>query len=182
MTHPGRALAEHLFAALREATSDGVGITRECYEAGENAAIALFRETAERNGLKTRFDAAANLVVDSPRRHAVAGVQHHLDSLGLARFHGVAQQKGRFAGAGKFWGGAEAAEFGIVFPFEDRRGVAKQSGGEKQIVGLPLGKALQFLVEIPGRLQHLVMARIPKFGDLAQHLQETGVPVPAFRG
>ena len=27
MTHPGRALAEQLFAALRDATTDGAGIT-----------------------------------------------------------------------------------------------------------------------------------------------------------
>ncbi len=63
---PLRDLAAGLFDELRARTFDGLGITRECYDEGENAAMELFRDTAERNGLKTRFDAAANLIVSLP--------------------------------------------------------------------------------------------------------------------
>ena len=46
---------------------DGSGITRECYDEGENAAMALYRETAERNGLRPRGSIrAANLIVSLP--------------------------------------------------------------------------------------------------------------------
>ena len=65
---PLRDLAAGLFDELHARTFDGVGITRECYEAGENAAIALFRETADRNGLKTRFDAGAGVLRVGQRR------------------------------------------------------------------------------------------------------------------
>ncbi|MTW16980.1 hydantoinase/carbamoylase family amidase [Rhodoplanes serenus] len=61
-----RDIAADLFDALRERSFDGTGITRECYDEGENAAIALFRETAERHGLEVRFDAAANMIVSLP--------------------------------------------------------------------------------------------------------------------
>ena len=55
-----------MFDELHARTFDGTGITRECYDEGENAAMALYRETAERNGLKTRVDRAANLIVSLP--------------------------------------------------------------------------------------------------------------------
>ncbi|MBK5957612.1 Zn-dependent hydrolase [Rhodoplanes elegans] len=61
-----RDIARDLFDALREATFDGVGITRECYDAGENAAMAIFREAAERHGLKVKIDAAQNMIVSLP--------------------------------------------------------------------------------------------------------------------
>jgi beta-ureidopropionase / N-carbamoyl-L-amino-acid hydrolase len=60
---PGRALAEQLFASLREATSDGVGITRDSYGAGESAALDIVEAAARAHGLQTERDAAANLVV-----------------------------------------------------------------------------------------------------------------------
>ena len=61
-----RALAETLFDELRKRTSGGRGVTRECYAAGEQAALELFRETAEAHGLKCSFDRAGNLVVTLP--------------------------------------------------------------------------------------------------------------------
>jgi len=61
-----RSLAESLFAELHKRTSDGLGITRECYAEGEEAALALFRETAERHGLVCSSDRAANLIVALP--------------------------------------------------------------------------------------------------------------------
>src|ERR1700722_13472670 len=63
---PGRALAEQLFASLREATSDGVGITRDSYGAGESAALDIVESAARAHGLQTERDAAGNLVVTLP--------------------------------------------------------------------------------------------------------------------
>lgn len=59
-------LARDLFTELARTTGDGVGITRECYAAGENAALDLFCSTAEAYGLLISFDAAANMIVRLP--------------------------------------------------------------------------------------------------------------------
>lgn len=61
-----RDLAAKLFDTLHEKTFDGVGITRECFANGENAAIELFRSTAEGFGLQSAVDAAGNLVISAP--------------------------------------------------------------------------------------------------------------------
>jgi len=61
-----RALAEELLDELRARSSDGRGVTRECYAEGEEAALDLFRTTAERYGLKCSSDRAANLIVALP--------------------------------------------------------------------------------------------------------------------
>jgi beta-ureidopropionase / N-carbamoyl-L-amino-acid hydrolase len=58
-----RALAEELFEALRKATSDGVGITREAYSDRESAALDIIEAKARTLGLKAERDAGANLVV-----------------------------------------------------------------------------------------------------------------------
>jgi N-carbamoyl-L-amino-acid hydrolase len=79
-----RLLAEHLFNELRARSADERGVTRECYAAGENAAIDLFRETAAAHGLKCSFDRAANLLITLPdddlsRRALILG--SHADSV-----------------------------------------------------------------------------------------------------
>jgi len=61
-----RSMAEKLFDELRVRTGDGRGITRECYAEGEQAALDLFRETAEAHGLKASYDKAANLLITLP--------------------------------------------------------------------------------------------------------------------
>ena len=58
---PDIALAGSMFDALRDATADGEGVTRESYGAGENAAHAIVREVAEKAGLETAVDAAGNI-------------------------------------------------------------------------------------------------------------------------
>jgi len=63
---PLRDLAVELFDTVRTRTFDGTGVTRECYDEGENVAMAIYRELAERNGLKTRFDPAANMIITLP--------------------------------------------------------------------------------------------------------------------
>jgi len=79
-----RAFATQLFDALRQATGDGVGITRASYGAGEQRAVEIMRKTAEAHGLATSFDGAANLVMTLDGREAdrpfiICG--SHLDSV-----------------------------------------------------------------------------------------------------
>jgi N-carbamoyl-L-amino-acid hydrolase len=60
------AFAARLFDQLRAATSDGVGISRESYGAGESAALDIVEAEARAHGLATERDAGANLVVTLP--------------------------------------------------------------------------------------------------------------------
>ncbi|MGE0725132.1 MAG: M20/M25/M40 family metallo-hydrolase, partial [Alphaproteobacteria bacterium] len=86
----GPALAAELFEGLRRIGADGVGITRETYGAGENAAHDLLERTARAHGLATARDPAANLLVSLPDMQAglaptaaspCAIVGSHLDSV-----------------------------------------------------------------------------------------------------
>ncbi|MBI3436756.1 MAG: hydantoinase/carbamoylase family amidase [Proteobacteria bacterium] len=63
---PLKDIATELFAELRRRTADEVGVTRECYAQGENHALDLYGEVARANGLHSRFDAVANLVLSMP--------------------------------------------------------------------------------------------------------------------
>lgn len=79
-----KALAQQFFDDLRTATSDQIGVTRESYGPGEQKAMEIFRELAEKHGLATSWDAAANLVVtvegrDPNAPFVVCG--SHLDSV-----------------------------------------------------------------------------------------------------
>jgi N-carbamoyl-L-amino-acid hydrolase len=79
-----RQLAGTLFASLREASHDGVGITRETYGESETRAMALVAAAAEAEGLAVATDAAANLVVTLPGADAGApfiACGSHLDSV-----------------------------------------------------------------------------------------------------
>jgi beta-ureidopropionase / N-carbamoyl-L-amino-acid hydrolase len=73
-----------LFAALRERTGDGIGITRDSYGAGETVALDIVEQVARANGLRTGRDAAANLVVTLPGADPalpVLACGSHLDSV-----------------------------------------------------------------------------------------------------
>jgi beta-ureidopropionase / N-carbamoyl-L-amino-acid hydrolase len=80
----GRVLAEQLFAGLRRAGDDGVGITRGSYGPQESAALDIIETAARAHGLDTARDAAANLVVtlsgQDPELPALA-CGSHLDSV-----------------------------------------------------------------------------------------------------
>lgn len=81
---PDIELTERLFAALREKTFDGVGITRESYGPGEQAAHALVRAEAEALGLETANDPAGNLLMTLPGADRAAKrvvLGSHLDSV-----------------------------------------------------------------------------------------------------
>jgi N-carbamoyl-L-amino-acid hydrolase len=64
------ATADDLFARLRSATADTVGVSRESYGSGEQKAFDIIRQAAAAAGLETAADAAANLVVTLPGREA----------------------------------------------------------------------------------------------------------------
>jgi len=73
-----------LFDALRTSTSDGVGITRESYGAGESLALDIIEAEARTHGLATERDAGANLVVTLPGRDSTLpclACGSHLDSV-----------------------------------------------------------------------------------------------------
>ena len=79
-----RALAGELFDALRTASFDGVGITRESYSGRESNALDIVEARARRLGLETARDAGANLVVTLPSREPdlpFLACGSHLDSV-----------------------------------------------------------------------------------------------------
>jgi N-carbamoyl-L-amino-acid hydrolase len=65
---PDLELAAALFEALRRATTQGRGIVRDSYGAGEQAAHKLMRTSAQRLGLETSVDAIGNLFMTLPGR------------------------------------------------------------------------------------------------------------------
>lgn len=78
------ALARDLFAALRDAHHDGVGITRETYAEGETAAMRRIAAIAREAGLDCAWDAAANLRITLPGTDPAlpaAACGSHLDSV-----------------------------------------------------------------------------------------------------
>jgi beta-ureidopropionase / N-carbamoyl-L-amino-acid hydrolase len=81
---PDVDLAARLFEGLRERGFDGVGVTRDAYGPGEQAAHDLVRATAEGLRLETETDAAGNLYMTLPGRDRAAKrivLGSHLDSV-----------------------------------------------------------------------------------------------------
>ncbi|MGQ0656303.1 MAG: hydantoinase/carbamoylase family amidase [Betaproteobacteria bacterium] len=78
-----RALAEALFESVRRLSAARVGVTRPSYSDSETAAMGVIAEAAAKAGLATRFDAAANLVVELPGATSQPGywMGSHLDSV-----------------------------------------------------------------------------------------------------
>ena len=64
-----RELAERLFDELRTRSTDDPGVTRECYAAGENAAITLLRETAAEYGANLLLNVGPDPHGRMPERH-----------------------------------------------------------------------------------------------------------------
>lgn len=63
---PDVALAARLFEGLHERSFDGIGVTRDAYGPGEQAAHDFVRATAEGLRLETDIDAAGNLYMTLP--------------------------------------------------------------------------------------------------------------------
>jgi len=79
-----RECAAELFEAVRKISAARAGVTRPSYSEVETAAMGIVAEAAHGAGLDTRFDAAANLVIEMPG--ALAGkpaywTGSHLDSV-----------------------------------------------------------------------------------------------------
>ncbi|MGE0060070.1 MAG: Zn-dependent hydrolase, partial [Dehalococcoidia bacterium] len=79
-----RSLAAGLFSAVRDLSKAAQGVSRPAYTDTETAVLNLIASTAASYGLTSRFDGAANLVVEMP--DAVAGgaatwVGSHVDSV-----------------------------------------------------------------------------------------------------
>ena len=94
--------ASSLFQQLREASFDGVGITREAYGPSETAAHELIARTASQEGLRVEKDWAQNLIVSLPgkdEREPFIACGSHLDSV---------PQGGNFDGAAGVVGGLTA--------------------------------------------------------------------------
>jgi N-carbamoyl-L-amino-acid hydrolase len=75
---------EALFDRLRTATSDGVGISRESYGAGESIALDIIEAEARAGGLICERDDGANLVVTLPGHDTALpfiACGSHLDSV-----------------------------------------------------------------------------------------------------
>lgn len=86
-------LCEELLSALRVATSDGVGITRESFGPGESLALDIVEQAARESGLTTERDAGANLVV------TLAGTEPDLPFLACGSHLDSVPQGGNFDGA-----------------------------------------------------------------------------------
>ncbi|MET1116056.1 MAG: Zn-dependent hydrolase, partial [Comamonas sp.] len=61
-----RALAESLLADIRQATRDGLGVTRESYGQGENTALRILADKAQELDLRCESDRAGNLWLSLP--------------------------------------------------------------------------------------------------------------------
>ncbi|MGL1931855.1 MAG: Zn-dependent hydrolase [Desulfotalea sp.] len=89
-----RAESEQLFDDLASTTTSDIGITREAYGEGEQAALEIIKAYAERYGLEVGFDGAGNLVMTLPglnRTKSWLTCGSHLDSVPQGgNFDGVA--------------------------------------------------------------------------------------------
>src|SRR5439155_21606833 len=83
---------EDLFTALRSATGDGIGITRESFGAGESVALDLIEKAARELDLATERYAGANLVV------TFAGTEPELPYLACGSHLDSVPQGGNFDG------------------------------------------------------------------------------------
>jgi N-carbamoyl-L-amino-acid hydrolase len=61
-----RQYAAELFESVRKISVARLGVTRPSYSEVETAALQLLAEEARKAGLSARFDAAANLVIETP--------------------------------------------------------------------------------------------------------------------
>jgi N-carbamoyl-L-amino-acid hydrolase len=130
-----RSLAEQMFDEVRKLSFDGVGVTRESYGQGENAAADFLRTLAQDEGLVVANDRAANVVFSMPGVAADAPAiwsGSHLDSVPQGgNFDGLAgivagllcmiarKRAGKSAGATPFqvvgFRGEESAWYGKAY-------------------------------------------------------------------
>ncbi len=174
---PDTALAERLFAALRAATFDGVGITRAAYGEGERIAHALVRAEAEALGLEIAVDPAGNMLMTLPGADRAAPcvvIGSHLDSVA---------QGGNFDGAAGVLAGLAVAagmrQAGFV-PARDLTVLAirAEETGAWFPTGFPGSRAA--LGTLPA--EALFARRRDTGRTLAEHMAEEGFDPDAVRG
>ncbi|MEG0675884.1 MAG: hydantoinase/carbamoylase family amidase [Comamonas sp.] len=79
-----RELAQSLLAEIRQATADGLGVTRESYGQGENTALRIIEERARELGLHHECDRAGNLWLSLPEENRdlpFLAIGSHADSV-----------------------------------------------------------------------------------------------------
>lgn len=173
---PDTDLARRLFAALREATADGEGVTRDAYGAGERAAHAIVRAAAADLALETKTDAAGNLLMTLPgedRGAPVLVIGSHLDSV---------RQGGNYDGAAGVLAGLAALSGMRDAGFRPGRDVtvlaarAEESGAWFP-TGFPGSRAAL------GRLPAAALAarRLDTGRTLAEHMTAEGFDAEAVR-
>ena len=167
----GRDLAERLFNRLREATGDGVGITRESYGPGESLALDIVEAAARAQGLETARDAGANLVVTLPGSDPslpVIACGSHLDSV---------PQGGNYDGAAGVIAGLMALSRFRAEGFAPRRGIALYAlRGEESAW---FGRAYMGSAALFGRLsaEDLATPHVVNGRSLIDCMREAGVEV-----
>jgi N-carbamoyl-L-amino-acid hydrolase len=166
---PDTALAERLFAELREATFDGTGITRDAYGPGERKAHEIVRRAAEGVGLECRADPVGNLVMTLPGADRAAKrvlLGSHLDSVA---------EGGNYDGAAGVLAGIAAVagmkRAGFV-PARDVSVVAvrAEEAGSWFPVSYPGSRAALGLL----KPEELAVKRQDSGRSLAEHMREEG--------
>lgn len=166
---PDVALAERLFEDLRDATHDGVGITRVAYGAGEAKAHEIVGAAARAAGLEVRHDPVGNLLMTLPGSDRAAKrvvLGSHLDSV---------QSGGNYDGAAGVLAGLAAAvgmkRAGFV-PGRDVTVVAvrAEEAGSWFPVSYPGSRAALGLL----KPAELTIKRQDSGRSLADHMREEG--------
>ncbi|WP_202984858.1 hydantoinase/carbamoylase family amidase [Paraburkholderia sp. SG-MS1] len=173
---PDIEMAARLFETLRVQGFDGVGITRDAYGAGENAAHALMKAEAEKLGLETMSDFAGNLHMTLAGKDRTAPrilIGSHLDSVA---------QGGNYDGAAGVVGGlavvAGLIRGGFVPPVDITViAVRAEESGSWFPAGYPGSKAT--LGTLPVEL--LEAQRKDTQRTLAEHMTDCGCDVEAIR-
>lgn len=79
-----RSMAVELFQTFRDASFDGVGISRETYGPGETSTMQVIERLGQDLGIETAWDAARNLILRLPGQNPalpVVATGSHLDSV-----------------------------------------------------------------------------------------------------
>ncbi len=166
---PDIDLAARLFGAIREATFDGVGVTREAYGPGERAAHALVRAAAEALGLECRADHAGNLHM------TLAGTDRQAKRLVLGSHLDSVRQGGDYDGTAGVLAGLAAVAGMRRAGFRPARDITvlairAEEAGAWFPLGYPGSSAA--LGKLPAAA--LDVARLDSGRSLAEHMAEEG--------
>lgn len=169
------AFAETLLDALREASRDEPGVTRDAYGKGEEIAHAIVRAQAEKLGLSVTRDAAGNLFMTWPGRYPDLApwiVGSHLDSVA----HG-----GNFDGAAGVVAGLTAISTAKAAGWEPPRPVTVLATRAEESTWFPasyIGSRAAFGQLEPAALD---LPRVDNGTSLAEHMLALNLDPEAVR-